>query len=221
MCPWNQYQPYPYTSFCEPNLCGWVVQPANTWSNISYLIAAIFILTNKNFNVNKYWFAPVVLFLFVGSTAYHMTNTYWGHWLDLAAMLALSGLILCLTIVRYFRIKPLYLFLLVPLVVGSSLPNIGFGKWGGLTFLSQCIAAAIVEIATFKARDVDKKRRGWILQSLGLFLFALVINIMDMRQIWCIPQNHVITLHAIWHLICGYSIYLVAKFYCYNENPQL
>ena len=218
MCPWERFPIYPSTSFCEEQICGWVVQPANTWSNISYLIAAILIFTNKNFTSTKYWFAPVVLFLFVGSTAYHMSNTVWGHWMDLAGMLALSGLLLSLTIVRYFKLAPMYFLGLVTFIVGTSLPNIGVGKRGGLIFLIQCVAAAVVEIATFKRNNTSKEKRSWILRAVGLFFFALALNIIDMRQIWCIPQNHVITLHAIWHLICGYCIYLVAKYFCYKDE---
>lgn len=220
MCPWEKFPKFTSTSFCEEQICGWVVQPANTWSNISYLIAAIYILQNKNFDSNKYWFAPVVLFLFFGSTAYHMTNTVWGHWTDLAGMLALSGLILSLTIVRFFKLRPIYLALLLPVILAFSLPHIGPSKWGGKIFFIQCMAAAIVEIFTFKARQISSDRRTWIVRALGLFLFALAINIVDMKQYWCIPQNHVITLHAIWHLICGYCIYLVAKYYCYKDQVK-
>jgi uncharacterized membrane-anchored protein len=134
-------------------------------------------------------------------------------------MLLLSGFILSLTILRYFHWKPRALFALTPVIVGLSLPNIEMGN-GSKIFILQCFTAAIVEMFTFKARNTTKERRGWIVKALGLFVFALILNIMDMRKIWCLPQNHVITLHAIWHLICAYCIYLVVKYYCYEENKS-
>ncbi len=116
-CPWplsTQLAPH----YCEPNYCAWVVQPINTWTNISYLLAAIFLFLNlqKKTTSDRYFFAAASAFLFVGSGLYHMTGTYWGHFLDLAAMLVLSGLMLSFTMVRYFNWPHRYAgFILIPL----------------------------------------------------------------------------------------------------------
>jgi hypothetical protein len=39
ICPWDWLRQSP-PSFCEETLCGWVKQPANTWSNIGFLVSA-------------------------------------------------------------------------------------------------------------------------------------------------------------------------------------
>lgn len=219
-CPWPASTQLP-VHYCEDNLCAFVVQPANTWSNIGYFIVALVLLRQSQLNQNKYWFAFLSLMLFIGSTLYHMTGTYWGRDLDVGAMLMLSGFMLSLTITRFFDLKNIYTLLIAGVVLSFSLPNIGRGTHlsGGTIFVIQCVTCALVEWATARRLQITKEQKSWLLWAFGLFIFALVLNLLDMKRIYCLPANPVITLHAIWHLICAYCIFLISKYYS-TTNPR-
>ncbi len=221
-CPWGPLTNQLPVHYCESNLCTWVVQPANTWSNISYLIVAIVILRQKNLTADKYWFFIISFCLFIGSTLYHMTGTYWGRDLDVGAMLVLSGFVLSLTLVRFLNLKRHWVWLIAGGSLMLSLPQIGTGLslGGGTIFVIQCLVASVVEILNFKKHGATVQQKKWLQWALGLFLFALVLNLLDMKRIYCLPDNNVITLHAIWHLICGYCIFLIAKYYSYINEPR-
>src|SRR4051812_3978212 len=102
-CPWAPLGQLP-VHYCETNLCAWVVQPANTWSNIGYLIAAIMIYRQKNWSPVRLWVAVIVFILFLGSTFYHLSGTYIGRDIDVGGMLLLSAFVLGQTLSRSFKI---------------------------------------------------------------------------------------------------------------------
>lgn len=217
-CPWPAATQLPQ-HYCEENLCAWVVQPINTWSNLGYLVVAFFILTQKNWNQDRYWFAFLSLLLFAGSTLYHMTGTYWGRDLDVGAMLLLSGFVLCLTLTRHLNLSRKYLTILVPVVASSSVLSIGTG-WGGRVFVIQVLATALAEWNYAHKVKLPRELKKNLLHSLLLFLFALVLNILDMKRIYCLPKNDFINLHAIWHLLCAYCIFLIVKYYCFIYKTE-
>lgn len=87
-CFWSEFTPQHYL-YCERQLCGWLQQPANTWSNVGYLIASLFILRSKK-TVERQFFFWSTFSLFIGSTLFHMSGSHLGKILDVGAMLALS-----------------------------------------------------------------------------------------------------------------------------------
>lgn len=218
-CPWGPLANQLPQHLCESNLCAYVVQPANTWSNISYLIVAIVILRQKSLTSDKYWFFIMSFCLFIGSTLYHMTGTYWGRNLDVGAMLILSSFVLSLTFVRFLSLKRYWVWVISGISLALTLPQVQMGR-GGAIFVLQCIVAALVEFVHFKKAGVTAEQKKWLAQGLGFFLFALALNLIDMKRIYCLPDNNVITLHAVWHLICGYCIFMIAKYYAYDKAPS-
>ncbi len=91
---------------------------------------------------------------------------------------------------------------------------------GGRIFLIQVISTALAEWAYAHKRKIPAHLKKSLLISFFTFLFALALNITDMKRYYCLPENNVITLHAIWHLLCAYSIYLVVKYYCYQDTEK-
>lgn len=101
-CPWSAYVPqidtYPV---CEERLCAWIVEPANTWTNIGYLIVAILIWHAKGFPLEpQRLFFRGTLFLFIASTVFHATGTHLGKLADVSAMFVLSAGFLSLALKR-------------------------------------------------------------------------------------------------------------------------
>ena len=42
-CPWDSFRQSELV-FCEASRCAWIKEPANTWSNLGYLAAALYML---------------------------------------------------------------------------------------------------------------------------------------------------------------------------------
>jgi hypothetical protein len=214
-CPWNSFTQFP-ANFCEINLCAWIVQPANTWSNISYQIAAIFIFLQKDWRAERYRFSFIVFCLFIGSTAFHMTSTVVGREMDVGAMLMLSSFSLSYTLSRSYKHKLNTTVIMSFVLFMVSIPAIP-KNMGSILFLIQFLITAMLEFIYARKNPPPKAVRKSLLISFCLFMFALFLNIMDMNKINCIPPNPFISLHAIWHLICGYCIFLLVEYYCYQE----
>lgn len=216
-CPWAPLGQLP-VHYRETNLCTWVVQPANTWSNIGYLIAAYYIYRQKDWKPTAKWFAFVVLCLFIGSTFYHLSGTFIGRDIDVGAMLLLSSFTLSQSLSRSYKFSAKTTFFLSVGMFAFSLPSLrGWGFGGGITFLAQILGSVLLELIYSRKNPPSEAIKKSLLISVGLFLFALVLNLLDMNRIYCLPENNIVTLHAIWHLICAYSIYLAVKYYCHQE----
>lgn len=217
-CPWSHFTPDPFP-FCEEQLCAIVSQPANTWSNVGYLIVAILIYRNPRFYCDKKYFASVCLALAIGSTLFHMSGALWAKILDVGAMLLLSSMTLSFTLRSRFSLTPKKMILVHVALCMSSFPLITVGKWGGIIFLIHCAICIVLEYLSMKQKSFMAERRN-AMQKVALILpLALIINYMDQNGPLCWPSNHILTLHGIWHLLTAYVIYQVAVFYLL-ENPR-
>jgi hypothetical protein len=208
-CPWDVLLAKQEHLFCERQLCGWIVEPANTWSNISYLIAAIFILRSPR-STTRTFFGITTLVLFFGSTFFHMSGTHWGKMLDVSAMLVLSGGILALSLQQWFqwdnqRATKVFIGLLIPSL--AFLFTFGFGN---LPFGLEIVSAIVLEFFMM--------RQGRSLYQAKLLLLTCVIEIvaftfmvLDRTKIWCQPDEHFLNGHALWHLLSGLAIYLAFR----------
>ncbi|MCC2677593.1 MAG: hypothetical protein K0R29_169 [Pseudobdellovibrio sp.] len=215
-CPWASVGQMP-VYFCETNLCAWVEQPANTWSNIGYLISAILIFRQTSWRPQRLWFAWIVFILFIGSTFFHMSATVIGRDMDLAGMLLLSSYSLSFTLTRSYKFSTKQMYSIFALLFLTSVPFI-HPQLGGTVFLIQFLVAAALEFIYSSKHPPAPMIKKSLVMAFGLFLFALFLNILDMNLIYCLPKNNVITLHAIWHLICAYCIYLLVKYYCHPDS---
>jgi hypothetical protein len=215
-CPWDSMTQFP-AHFCETNLCAWIVQPANTWSDISYLIAAAFILFRTDWRPERLRFSFIVFCLFIGSTLFHMTSTVIGREMDVGAMLMLSTYSLCFTLSRSFKFHITTTAWMALILFLISIPAIPINM-GSILFLIQFIATILLELLYSRRHPPTAEAKKSLMLSFGIFTIALVINIMDMNKIYCIPDNNILTLHAIWHLLCGFCIYLLVKYYCLQKK---
>ena len=213
MCPWDKFEKDPFP-FCEEQLCQIISQPANTWTNIGYFIAAWFIWKNHR----NYAFSIITLYLGIGSTLFHMTGTMWGKILDVSAMLLLSGLCLSFALKKFFYWRDgrtLLFFFLLSLI---TLPFVGQGKMGGYIFISEVVLAFSLELRQrFNLSTVERHK---IFQVMLIFPVALILNMMDQYGPLCWPSNHVFTVHGLWHLMTAYCLYLIGSFYSKSSHSN-
>lgn len=220
-CPWSTYVPDPFP-FCEEQLCAWIGQPANTWSNIGYVVVGIILLARKGWPRERILFGIAAIALGLGSGIFHMSGTLWAKKLDVGAMLALSSLVLAESVARQVGLRFRAVAVLFFFFVLTSTPFIGMGRWGGILFLSHCFLSFLIEFVGTKKRahSIGQKKKTLLLRSLSIFLIALLVNHLDQAGVLCDPDNHLFTGHGAWHLATAYCIWLVARYYLEPE-PRL
>jgi energy-converting hydrogenase Eha subunit C len=184
-------------SFCEQTLPGLIKHPADTWTNIGPLLAGIATLILARRPLEKL-LGFAALWTGVASAYFHASNTILGETLDLSGMFLF---ILSLAALQQFRATPQY---------GST---IWIWTACGLAFLltilstlSSVLASPIfaVFVVIVIIRGIWDRRLGpWAWAMVGTFVLAWGFWWLDYLHYLCIPGNHILTGHGMWHLLNG------------------
>lgn len=212
--------------WCEEQLCSWIREPANTFSNTAYVIVGILILINaRKFTYPHLrmlgWFSILLGFM---SAFYHATSSFFGEVLDYSSMFLISAYVLVANLSRLLVWSPRRVAIsAITLFTISVIGLVQFRTVGAVFFFVQITAAVIVEVVLRKRVSPKPDQRSmWT--SLGLLLFAWGIWSLDTHRIVCDPTNHFINGHAIWHVLTAVSIWFLFKFYSQFElrhDPKL
>jgi hypothetical protein len=220
-CPWDQYEPAT-RHFCEAELCQWITKPAESWSNIGFVIIGFYLLKkakeeNKN-NLSLVGLCSIAVG--IGSFLFHATATRWGQILDVSAMMWLLSLPLVLNanrlgVLATNKVKLAYgLFSLI-----STIFITFFTKWGILYFGIFVTIGILSEFKLYlKEKEVTEYKT--YLKLLGTFFLAFAIWLTDTFKIICDPDNHIFNGHAAWHLLCAWAVYYIYQFYSQFEVKE-
>jgi hypothetical protein len=221
--------------FCEAAHPGWIRQPANTWSNLGFVVSGLAIawyagdrrrlgLTMGDHPGLATGYAVLVVLLAPGSMAMHATQTDVGGHLDLLSMFLVSGFALAYALMRYLGRGPGFMAAVFALAVlagmlvqlrGGSLPVLGHA--GNAAFALQLVGAIALEVAL--ARRPAPRQDVWFgVASVATLALAFAIWTTGKRDHpWCDPEV-VLQQHAAWHLLCAASAYLIFRHYA-AERP--
>lgn len=211
ICPWDILKPS-HINFCEAKLCSLIVKPAETWSNISFVIVGILVIyLSKKENqkqLSPIGYIGIVLGLFSGF--FHASGTSLGSWLDISSMYLLTGVAIAYNFKRLYgwAFMPTFLALVIP----SSLIVYFFEVLGLLVFALHFITALAVELVLYRKKQTDTDYKP-LLWMLGIFLVAWSVWWLDLTKVWCDPDNHYFSGHALWHLMTGTTFYFIYRFY--------
>ena len=96
-CPWHSITETwgaPNVKWCEETLCQWISEPANTWSNLAYIFAAILLWKTKtkkpSVRTRLNYFSFAIAFCGIGSFIYHASNNRLTQFLDFLGMFAVA-----------------------------------------------------------------------------------------------------------------------------------
>ena len=85
------------------------------------------------------------------------------------------------------------------------------GKSGEYIFGAEvAIIAAMEAVLASRRLGTDYEH---FLKALGVFLAAYVIWLLDVHEIICAPNNHLLQGHAIWHVLNAFCFYFLYRFY--------
>jgi hypothetical protein len=215
-CPWTplrQWGGLPNVKWCEETLCSWVAEPANTWSNLAFLVAAAWLwqLTRKDPERTQRFWAQATFWVGTASLVYHASVTFVTQVFDFWGMYFFFGLVLLLNFVRLGKLPSAKLFPVLWLSIGAlTLLTVGVAKLGlpvqgiiGLLLLGILVTEAL---ASRRAQGTVAHR--YLFGALGVIFVAALFSAADGARVFCTPANHVIQGHAIWHVLNGVGIVL-------------
>ena len=220
-CPWDSFSPAAL-HFCEEELCAWIEQPANTWSNLAYIFIGAW-LVRKALGDNRADLAVIgviEILIGIGSFFFHMSSTHVGEVVDVGCMFLLVGYVLTLNTHRTlakkrgfgltFQHQLLAFGALVTLSVTVLL--VFKGDIGVVFFAIQAVIAGHLEMR-MKRKNPDPVSYRPLAHLLIVFGIAWAIWWVDILGIKCDPTNHVIQGHAAWHVINAWVFLFLYQFY--------
>jgi len=222
-CPWDKFSPATLT-FCEENLCSWVVHPAEAWSSLIISAIGVYIIYDaKKKSLPMLWLfglAGILVGLF--SFAFHATMTFWGEILDLGSMYLVVSLAIAFNLRRYYPniSKKTFTLLYIGMSVGCLSLLAIHKPMGSVIFGTFIVFGVAMEVyMKDKVRQEYKVDYKYLKYCLGTLLFAWGIWWLDILKIVCNPSNHIWTGHSTWHSLNGVSIYFLYKLY--QQLPEM
>ncbi|HWB62653.1 MAG TPA: ceramidase domain-containing protein [Chitinophagales bacterium] len=230
--------------FCEANRMGQLIrQPANTWSNLGYLLVGLFALTlgiqdykrserkaSDNFLVRHPLFSILfgvsALYLFTGSFLYHASLTRFFQKLDQAGLYSMVVMVLTFNLYKIFPLvrikgkwKSSHAFM-VALAMGLNV--FLFIKLGAINInlLFPTLIVIIMLTSLYYLLFVNREHyfTNYLWAALATMVLAGVIWILDRTNMVCSPTS-IFQGHAAWHLLTAASILFIYMYYRSGTVP--
>lgn len=213
-CVWTPLREWgglPNVKWCEETLCSVVAEPANTWSNVAYLLVAVglYLVTRRDSDrILRFW-APVAFWVGITSLIYHASVTFVTQVFDFWGMYFFFALVLLLNFVRmgkvaassFFRTLYITIFSLTAFTVVVAKLNLPIQGIAGIMILLTLITEVL-------ASRVSKEKISYRAFA-GCLLFigsAAAFSASDASGARCDPHDHIFQGHAIWHVLGSIAI---------------
>ena len=217
-------------NFCERAHDGAVAQPANTLSNLGFVVAGLLIARHAQRRHTDAAhsrhvmstqvatvFACVVVLLGPGSAAMHATQSEWGGHLDMLSMYLVASFAAAWGWTRWTRRGTTAL---VTAYVAAVAACELVGLWpdpvpvvhyaGNLAFGVLLLAAIVMETMLWRRGGTDRVFRHGVV-ALAAMLVAFTVWLLSTNG-WCDPTS-LWQGHAAWHLLCAVAAYWLFRLY--------
>ncbi len=211
-----------------------VKQPANTWSNVAFMLIGLAIMLMLGGNSARprnpmqiadffsIGYGMAVVFLGPGSMFFHASLKRWGGWVDNLSMNLFVSFVIVYDFVRVVHGNEI-VFLMVYLVINVTLGVVtalrdGLGKYifGGLI-----AAFAILEvlILVFHAGGVTREFLPYMLLTLISFGLAFGIWLLSNTGGPLCKRDTLLQGHAIWHVLTAISTLFIYLYLLSEVRP--
>lgn len=216
-CPWSGLTP-PNVNWCEEELCAWIVNPADTWSNLGYVALGLVMWreARRSGRSDLALFGPASVAVGAFSFAYHASYTWALQFFDFVGMFLFCFLVLARNAVRLGWVAPAHerrFFALGVLAASASVPPLFELGVPIQSTVALCIAVALGQEWRLRrrAQSAPLPRSYWAgLTLLGLGALA---SALDVTRVACDPENHVLQGHALWHVLTALALFAFYRFY--------
>jgi hypothetical protein len=204
-------------SFCEERVCAWIREPANTWSNVAYLLvgAGLVRAAVREGRRDLLAIGATELCVFVGSFLFHASGAFVGEVLDVAAMMVFAWLMLAQNAARLFswnvtnQSRAWILGSATSCALLVAVRDIGVPL-----FALVVVLAFALEIRNVRTRGMTRAHRD-LLYMVGTFAIAWGAWWLDVLRVpWaCDPSRHWFSGHAVWHVVNSVCFLFLYRFY--------
>lgn len=222
---WKQATCMPNDCFCETPRGNLFQQPANTWSNMGFVVAGLVIIcqaAKNDIRKDLFSFYAVVygigdVLLGITSAFYHFSLTFVGQFLDNIGMFFV--ICWCITynfarLSKFFRNGTFFVLyyglILVAVYVNLFLPEVrrhAFGVAILIFLISQIIVDSIIK--PWNQGGIDYF---YFFAALASLVVAFGIWNVDLRRIYC-EGYHPLQGHAAWHLLNALGTFYLYLFF--------
>ena len=214
-CPWDRFPPATL-EFCERLLNGWVRQPANTVSNIGFVIVGILLWTRTPpEKIHLRIFAIGSFLVGITSGIFHLSMTFVAQFFDVASMYLTAGVLVVLNAVRlgWLAKAQIYKALITMQILAMLLMFFFQGSVGEHIFSAQVAFIVFTEIWLMRRDRLPVRSYRWWIAATAAWGSATLVWVMDMKKIWCDADNHWLQGHAAWHLLSAAAVYFLYRYY--------
>ncbi len=216
-CPWSGFTP-PNVNWCEEELCAWIVNPADTWSNLGYIALGLFMWqgARRTRRADLALFGPASIAVGVFSFAYRASYTWALQFFDFVGMFLFCFTVLARNAVRLGWIAPrreLRFFALGVLGASALVPPLFELGVPIQLSVALCIAVGLWQEWVLRQRsEAPPLPRAYPI-GLALLAGAALCSALDVTRVVCDPENHWLQGHAAWHLLTALALFAFFRFY--------
>lgn len=220
-CPWvplREATGLPNVKWCEETLCRWIAEPANTWSNLAFLVSAavLFYWVRRDPQRMLRFWPWAAFFVGLSSFVYHASLNFLTQVFDFWGMYCFFALVLLLNLLRMGRVSAARFFpLLWGAIIALTALTVGVAKAGlpvqGIIAVL-LVGALVTEVLASKHATSPVGYRFLVLALVALGIGATLSGL-DASGKWCDPTNHVIQGHALWHCCTAVGVTLAHLHY--------
>ena len=220
-CPWYDLSEIllPNVKWCEANLCSWIINPANTWSNLGYIFVGLyFLFLYQKKSREQYWLGMGVVVVGVTSFIHHAAYNFFTQLLDFIGMYYYLLFVFLANFVRLGNLgadklikiwasSVTFLTILTVIFYFLEIPIQVFVPVVGLAIFFQerkIFNSTHAQVKLNASPDLNN-----FYTALGLLVLAATCSALDAKRIWCDPNNHWIQGHAAWHVISSVGLYFL------------
>lgn len=219
-CPWaelNHALGQPNLKWCEATQCSWITEPANTWSNLAYLAAALLMFhwARRDPRPSIRLIPLTVVFLAACSFAYHASSTFALQVFDFVGMFGFLFLPLVLNLIRRGALSPASGPRAYAALVLTGTALVFAGRALELPYQLLIAAGALLTVGTEltlprAARPPSYRDFAAAVALLGV---AAIFSALDLSRAWCDPEDHLLQGHAAWHVTSAAALVFVFRHY--------
>ncbi|WP_265443201.1 ceramidase domain-containing protein [Flexivirga meconopsidis] len=210
------------SGFCEAARDSLVRQPANTWSNLGFVVAGLVIAARAAAPGRPpTWlatgFACLVVLLGPGSAAMHATQTAAGGRLDVLSMFLVASFAASYMVMRVVRggatvFVACFVAGLVLCEIAERVPGEVplFMTWANVAFGGLLLAAAVGELALHHRQGPRTDLR-WGVAALAALATAFAVWSMAKDGGPLCRPHSLLQGHALWHLMCAVAAWCLYR----------
>ena len=191
--------------YCERLGEGLYAEPLNALSNLAFFVAAYLLFRRSGADRRHRFLATLIVFVGLGSLAFHTAAQVWAHWLDLLfiELFIYSYIALYLRAAFAFSTLKVIIALLAFAAFEWQITRLFEpGAWNGsYRYLPALLALIAMACGAVKREGLSSSP---LIAAAAIFVIAITLRSLDMA--WCAfwPWGT----HFIWHMLNAAVLYL-------------